>query len=207
MNVPYVDWSHKWAGAGYMSNVLDLAKFGNAMLFSYQASPLSTDSRQHTSSNQDDIKKYPKTKNNGGTSPPEYLKPDTMKKIWTPAVLLSKPDGLYFRGYGMGWHVDNQEDMNTNGDNRTFFVSHTGGAIGATSTLFIVPAGNSQILNKKTTVLKHENDGNNAVKNLQETSMLNPSKGVVVAFICNMMQIDPYGTMLEITKIFKQVRL
>lgn len=35
-NAPYVDNSYKWAGGGYLSNVSDLLKFGNAMLYSYQ---------------------------------------------------------------------------------------------------------------------------------------------------------------------------
>jgi hypothetical protein len=35
-NAPYVDNSCKWAGGGFVSNVLDLVRFGNAMLFSYQ---------------------------------------------------------------------------------------------------------------------------------------------------------------------------
>ena len=37
LNAPYVDNSCKWAGGGFLSNVLDLIKFGNAMLYSYQA--------------------------------------------------------------------------------------------------------------------------------------------------------------------------
>ena len=31
-----MDNSYKWAGGGFLSNVQDLVKFGNAMLFSYQ---------------------------------------------------------------------------------------------------------------------------------------------------------------------------
>jgi hypothetical protein len=31
-----VDNSYKWAGGGFLSNVQDLVKFGNAMLFSFQ---------------------------------------------------------------------------------------------------------------------------------------------------------------------------
>merc|ERR1712080_154406 len=37
-NAPYVDNSYKWAGGGFLSNVSDLLKFGNAMLYSYQYS-------------------------------------------------------------------------------------------------------------------------------------------------------------------------
>jgi len=36
LNAPYVDNSYKWAGGGFLSNVSDLVKFGNAMIYSYQ---------------------------------------------------------------------------------------------------------------------------------------------------------------------------
>ena len=36
INAPHVDNSYKWAGGGFLSNVTDLVKFGNAMLYSYQ---------------------------------------------------------------------------------------------------------------------------------------------------------------------------
>ena len=35
-NTPYVDNSYKWAGGGFLSNVGDLLKFGNAMLYASQ---------------------------------------------------------------------------------------------------------------------------------------------------------------------------
>ena len=35
-NAPYVDNSCKWAGGGFVSNVHDLVRFGNAMLYSFQ---------------------------------------------------------------------------------------------------------------------------------------------------------------------------
>lgn len=35
-NAPYVDTSYKWAGGGFLSNVIDLNNFGNIMLYSYQ---------------------------------------------------------------------------------------------------------------------------------------------------------------------------
>ena len=37
-NAPYVDNSCKWAGGGFVSNVHDLVRFGNAMLYSFQHS-------------------------------------------------------------------------------------------------------------------------------------------------------------------------
>ena len=36
LNAPFVDNSYKWAGGGFLSTTIDLVKFGNAMLYSYQ---------------------------------------------------------------------------------------------------------------------------------------------------------------------------
>ena len=36
LNAPYVDNSYKWAGGGLLSNIYDLLKFGNIMLYSYK---------------------------------------------------------------------------------------------------------------------------------------------------------------------------
>ncbi len=36
VNAPHVDNSCKWAGGGFLSNVPDLLRFGNAMLYSFQ---------------------------------------------------------------------------------------------------------------------------------------------------------------------------
>jgi serine beta-lactamase-like protein LACTB len=35
-NASYVDNSYKWAGGGFISTAIDLAKFGNALLILYQ---------------------------------------------------------------------------------------------------------------------------------------------------------------------------
>ena len=56
-NVPSVDNSCKWAGGGLLSNIPDLLKFGNVMMYSY----LGGDGKRHG-----------------------YLKPDTVDSLWTP---------------------------------------------------------------------------------------------------------------------------
>ncbi|KAM6196075.1 serine beta-lactamase-like protein LACTB, mitochondrial isoform 2-T2 [Sarcoramphus papa] len=63
VNAPYVDNSYKWAGGGFLSSVGDLLKFGNALLYSYQAGQF---------------------KNTNGKLLPGYLKPDTVAMMWTP---------------------------------------------------------------------------------------------------------------------------
>jgi len=47
-NAPYVDNSYKWAGGGFLSNVGDLVKFGNAMLYSYQQKNSSSSQQKNT---------------------------------------------------------------------------------------------------------------------------------------------------------------
>lgn len=40
LNVPYVDNSYKWAGGGLLSNIPDLLKYGNIMLYSFKGKDL-----------------------------------------------------------------------------------------------------------------------------------------------------------------------
>jgi len=47
-NAPMVDNSYKWAGGGFLSNVHDLNRFGNIMLYSYQKKD---ETCEHTSNN------------------------------------------------------------------------------------------------------------------------------------------------------------
>ncbi|KAK4321605.1 hypothetical protein Pmani_007607 [Petrolisthes manimaculis] len=111
-NAPYVDNSYKWAGGGFLSTVGDLCKFGNAMLYA----------SQHT----------------GGSGLPGCLKASTVRQLWTPVEGTIKswhPNG----GYGMGWSAS--KGGATSGfcrDHKTS-ASHSGGAVGASSVLLILP--------------------------------------------------------------------
>ncbi|KAK3849510.1 hypothetical protein Pcinc_043743 [Petrolisthes cinctipes] len=111
-NAPYVDNSYKWAGGGFLSTVGDLCKFGNAMLYA----------SQHT----------------GGGGLPGCLKASTVRQLWTPVEGTIKswhPNG----GYGMGWTAS--KGGATRGFCRDYktSASHSGGAIGASSVLLILP--------------------------------------------------------------------
>jgi serine beta-lactamase-like protein LACTB len=116
VNVPSVDNSYKWAGGGILSNVTDLIKFGNKMLYFYQ-------------SNSDD-----------GTN---FLQAKTLKNlVWAhqsnpfddpkDKQPLSEPNEVI--SYGLGWKVC--FDRNTK---NIKYVYHTGGAMGAVSCLLIIP--------------------------------------------------------------------
>lgn len=137
INVPYVDNSYKWAGGGLLSTVNDLIKFGNIMLRIYQS---------------DDTVE-------------EFIKPSTLKsELWKPHSfpkngnnnLLSKSNEI--SSYGLGWCLVMNEM------NKIKYVYHTGGAVGASSCLLIVP----------------------------ETEATNKSelKGIVVAVLCNSQNVN-----------------
>jgi len=80
-NAPYVDNSYKWAGGGFLSNVGDLVKFGNAMLYSYQ--------HKGTEAQKQKKQENPTPPKENLPSPPtkeEETKPETAKIPETPEL-------------------------------------------------------------------------------------------------------------------------
>ena len=216
-NAPYVDLSYKWAGGGLISNVLDVAQFGNAMLFSFQARQLSTISRQRRQPDKDDQNQTREEEESDKSYETNvklsaYLKPETMKMMWTPAVYPEpRWEGIVNTGYGMGWSVRRNGYEYAFGKDQTFYASHTGNAIGASSVLLILPLRNTRLTNRKMTVLEDtidkRTDCSHLVKELQVPNVLNssPPKGVVVAIIVNMSSVGLNKTAYDIAKIFEQV--
>lgn len=190
-NAPYVDLSYKWAGGGLVSNVLDLIKFGNVMLYSYQArghhskSPVSTQGRQQKSLSG-------KEKEKEISSPRGYLKPETVEEMWSlVSTEKSGWDGIPNGGYGLGWSVWKAKNDHPFCKDQKFIVSHTGAAIGASSVLFILPL-DDVTGNKK-----------NEMKPVDTATSL--PQGVVVAIIVNMMSVSLNKTAYDIAKIFQNV--
>lgn len=153
INAPYVDCSYKWAGGGLLSTVGDLVRFGNVMLYSYQFDPSSK-----------------------GT--PGYLRRETVDQLWSPA-LRAKCDWDSDGGYGLGWGVVKEGPKRGGCPSRRFYISHTGGAIGASSALVLLPKETSGIGSMK------------------------PPEGVVVAIIANMQSVGMNKVALEIAKSFE----
>lgn len=135
-NVPYVDNSYKWAGGGILSNVGDLMKFGNCLLFNYQNDSSKNYLKQNT------IRNYIWSKQ----SIPFTNRKDKIEK---PPIV--PPIEKSF--YGFGWQLvfDDNEHLKR--------VYHTGGAVGASSCIMIIP------------------------KEI-ESSIENPN-GIVVVVLCN----------------------
>ncbi|XP_009885027.1 PREDICTED: serine beta-lactamase-like protein LACTB, mitochondrial [Charadrius vociferus] len=160
VNAPYVDNSYKWAGGGFLSSVGDLLKFGNALLYSYQAGQF---------------------KNSNGKLLPGYLKPDTVAMMWTP---VPKTEVSWDRDgkYAMAWAVVEKKQQCGCCRQQRHYASHTGGAVGASSVLLILP----------------EELDSEAI----DTGLVAPPRGVIVSIICNMQSVSLNSTALKIAREF-----
>ncbi|XP_003463634.4 serine beta-lactamase-like protein LACTB, mitochondrial [Cavia porcellus] len=162
VNTPYVDNSYKWAGGGFLSTVGDLLKFGNAMLYSYQAGLF---------------------KNSHEDLLPGYLKPETMVMMWTPVPnteMSWDKDGKY----AMAWGVVEKKQTHGSCRKQRHYASHTGGAVGASSVLLVLPEElDAEAINNKV-----------------------PPRGVIVSIICNMQSVGLNSTALKIALEFDKDR-
>lgn len=162
VNCPYVDNSYKWAGGGFLSTVGDLLLFGNALLYSYQVAHL---------------------KDTEGLLP-GFLTPQTAIDLWAP-VDKSEPswdkDGMY----AQGWLVVEKLQKYGQCRKRRHYVSHTGGAVGASSVLLVLPSEEIDQCQGQTPTLPH---------------------GVVVTIITNMQSVGLNSTALKIAHEFDKAR-
>ncbi|XP_041355824.1 serine beta-lactamase-like protein LACTB, mitochondrial [Gigantopelta aegis] len=114
---------------------------------------------------------------------PGYLKAETMRALWSPVnktVCSWDKSGKY----GMGWAVIPEKHEQGECLHQRYYVSHTGGAVGASSVLLVLPD-----------------------KAWQEREDSRAPKGVVVAVVVNMISIGLNTTALKIAKIFEEVNL
>ncbi|CAL1595963.1 unnamed protein product [Knipowitschia caucasica] len=158
VNCPYVDNSYKWAGGGFLSTAGDLLLFGNALLYSYQMS---------------------KIKDADGFLP-GFLKPHTALELWTP---VDRTEGSWDQdgGYAQAWLVVEKQQKFGQCRERRHYVSHTGGAVGASSVLLVLPAE-------------------------QEEEGQQPPRGVVVTILTNMQSVGLNATALGIAQHFDRAR-
>ena len=251
-NVPYVDCSYKYAGGGLLSNVRDLTRFGNAMLYSYQSdiwdkgyhvnNAVTSENRPEGAvakinnvieteeifdfanniSKDSNVMPSDEHKQNGSnfrkigpsnsTSKKEiktltryvkpkevFLKSSTVKEMWKPVegTQMTWDREAEGGGYGMGWGVVPHKSKPGTVDDQRFYVSHTGGAIGASSVLLIMP-----------TDIDHVTSNNKKVLNLEQPFMVQTQgphpRGIVVTMVCNMQAVGLNKTALQIAKLFVQ---
>ena len=134
INAPYVDLSYKWAGGGLLSNVRDIVRFGNIMLYSHHCRNYSSGGQKVNKVKEQD--KMEEGKNCDEIIPKlGYLKSDTVKMLWTPAATMQNR----VMKYGMGWEIIPGIHEHEFCQNQQFHAVHTGGAIGGSSVLLIRP--------------------------------------------------------------------
>ena len=158
VNAPYVDNSYKWAGGGFLSTVHDTCHFGNALLYSYQWVPQSG-------------------------CPAGFLRPDTVQMMWSP-VPGTRCTWDSDASYGMGWCVVPPGVRAGFSRDQRMYVSHTGGAVGVSSVLLILP--------------RAEMCG-------EGTEKLIP-RGVCVSIIVNKQSVGLSKTALTIARLFDCVQ-
>ncbi len=150
-NVAYVDLSYKWAGGGMLSNVNDLLIFANTLLQCRQAKFVDTQS-----SNQ-------------------LLKAETIREMWSSIAATKKKNV----SYGLGWMIVKEQSSSVNESIIPAHIYHTGGAVGATSILLIIPCSNN---------------------------CLNPRCGICLVILTNLQSAgDIYQTALDIALLFRQI--
>ncbi|XP_034032378.1 serine beta-lactamase-like protein LACTB, mitochondrial isoform X2 [Thalassophryne amazonica] len=162
VNCPYVDNSYKWAGGGFLSTVGDLLIFGNALLYSFQMAHL------------EDTKGLL----------PGFLKPKTAQDLWAVVEGTEQPWEKDER-YAQGWTVVEKQQKYGQCKTCRYYVSHTGGAVGASSVLLVLPS--------------------EEIAHCQGQTPLLP-QGVVVAIITNMQSVGLSSTALKIAHEFDQAR-
>ncbi|XP_029992060.1 serine beta-lactamase-like protein LACTB, mitochondrial isoform X2 [Sphaeramia orbicularis] len=162
VNSPYVDNSYKWAGGGFLSTAGDLLLFGDALLYSYQLAHL---------------------KDTEGLLP-GFLKPQSVLDLWAP---VDKTEATWDKDgrYAQGWLVVEKLQKYGHCRKRRHYVSHTGGAVGASSVLLVLPAEDIE-----------KGQGKNR----------HPPQGVVVTIMTNMQAVGLNTTALKIAHEFDKAR-
>lgn len=127
-----MDNSYKWAGGGFISNAEDLVRFGNAMLTCYQLPEIVSTQKAASDS--------PVQSSQEDGTVKGILDHHTVVDMWKPVVTnIRFSSRVSFLDYGMGWLMRQGDAGVVGGKGRPFCVGHTGGAVGASSVLLIVP--------------------------------------------------------------------
>ena len=153
LNAPSVNNSNKWAGGGLVSTVGDLVKFGNALITAHQM----------------------KNAENKGVVSPQVL-----EEMWA-----GEANAIYNKErverYGLGFVVipKNRLEKVEGCERPLEVISHTGGAVGASSVLLIIPEAEAK-------------SGEGA-------------KGICVAILCNLQSVGLTATARKIAREFDGV--
>jgi hypothetical protein len=95
--------------------------------------------------------------------------------MWSPIVATDKKNTFY----GLGWMIKTEQPSSVNESTIPSHIYHTGGAIGATSVLLIIPCSNN---------------------------CSNPRCGICIAILTNLHSAgEIYQTALDIALLFRQI--
>ena len=113
------------------------------------------------------------------------LEPDTISMMWTPVVSPNKSKPHI--GYGMGWVVRSGSAGIVGARDQPFYAAHSGGAVGASSVLVIMPAKKSTVDSSNKVVVESKIDLENVEKCVCVPKVL--PQGVVVAVLFNLQEV------------------
>ncbi len=146
---------------------------------------------------------------------PGYLKPETVRAIWA-AVPTTKCSWERDGFYAMGWGVREKGEQKGFCPEKHQLVSHTGGAVGASSVLLLVPRESDPL--DRTQVKMNDGsqeggvqegrqgDGRNESNKLSTNGVVTLPQGVVVAIIVNLENVNLYKTAVDIAYEFQKIK-
>ena len=140
-----------------------------------------------------------------------FLKQETIQMLWSPVIAYtsnsssdkkkpSKPAASDDMHYGMGWACMPFSKQYAFCKDQRYFVSHTGGAMGASSVLLILPRTLKTVSPNNT----NKNDCSGIIANSQKSPQV--PEGVVVSIICNTDNVGLTKLALSIAKDFEMLR-
>ena len=116
---------------------------------------------------------------------PGYLSSDTMTQMWTPQPGADLSWGGHDLTYGLGWAVRKRKKNYGYCMDQSHYVSHTGGAIGASSVLLVAPAPAST----------------------QPLDSAKLPQGVVVSVLCNLQEVGLNKLAADVAGVFQGLDL
>ena len=116
---------------------------------------------------------------------PGYLSSDTMTQLWTPQPGADLSWGGHDLTYGLGWAVRKRKKNYGYCLDQSHYVSHTGGAIGASSVLLVAPAPAST----------------------QPLDSAKLPQGVVVSVLCNLQEVGLNKLAADVAGVFQGLDL
>ena len=116
---------------------------------------------------------------------PGYLSSDTMTQMWSPQPGADLSWGGHELTYGLGWAVRKRKKNYGYCMDQSHYVSHTGGAIGASSVLLVAPAPAST----------------------QPVDSAKLPQGVVVSVLCNLQEVGLNKLAADVAAVFQGLDL